>query len=90
MGNQKVEELLESNVTGKVKWFNKKVTDKEGKAERNYGWITRADGKDEVFVHGTGVTKESYPLIAGRSVVFDIVNGSRGQKASNVVMVQSG
>lgn len=58
---------------GKIKFFN---------VMRGFGYITAEDGK-EYFVHKTGV-KEGVMLAENDAVVFDIVDGDRGPKASNV------
>jgi CspA family cold shock protein len=60
---------------GKVKWFN---------AEKGYGFIESADGKD-VFVHFSAIQSEGFKsLDEGQSVEFDIVEGARGPQAANV------
>jgi CspA family cold shock protein len=61
---------------GKVKWFN---------AEKGYGFIESADGKD-VFVHFSAIQSDGFKsLDEGQSVEFDIVEGARGPQAANVV-----
>lgn len=61
---------------GKVKWFN---------AEKGYGFIEREDG-DDVFVHYSAIQSEGFKsLEEGQTVEFDIVEGSRGPQASNVL-----
>jgi CspA family cold shock protein len=61
---------------GKVKWFN---------AEKGYGFIESADGKD-VFVHFSAIQSEGFKsLDEGQSVEFDIVEGARGPQAANVI-----
>jgi len=62
--------------TGTVKWFN---------AEKGYGFIRREDG-DDVFVHYSAIKGEGFrTLDEGERVEFDIVQGSRGPQADNVV-----
>jgi CspA family cold shock protein len=61
---------------GKVKWFN---------AEKGYGFIESADGKD-VFVHFSAIQSEGFKsLDEGQAVEFDIVEGARGPQAANVI-----
>ena len=60
---------------GKVKWFN---------AEKGYGFIESADGKD-VFVHFSTIQVDGFKTLdEGQSVEFDIVEGARGPQAANV------
>ncbi len=62
---------------GKVKWFS---------AEKGYGFIEREDNGGDVFVHFSAIQTDGYKsLEEGQSVEFDIVDGSRGPQAANVV-----
>lgn len=62
--------------SGKVKFFN---------AEKGFGFIT-VDGSDqEVFVHFSAIQVDGYKTLnEGQAVAFDIVQGDRGEQASNV------
>ncbi|PCF83757.1 cold-shock protein [Staphylococcus intermedius] len=63
---------------GTVKWFN---------SEKGFGFIERENGND-VFVHFSGITGEGYKsLEEGQNVDFDIIDGQRGEQATNVVAV---
>lgn len=63
-------------IQGKVKWFN---------AEKGYGFIEREDGGD-VFVHYSAINEEGFKTLEeGQDVEFEIVEGTRGPQASNVV-----
>ncbi len=58
---------------GTVKWFN---------PDRNYGFIERENGSD-VFVHGSEVQGDRL-LKEGDKVTFNVEEGDRGLKATNV------
>lgn len=63
---------------GKVKWFN---------PEKGYGFIEVDEGKD-VFVHYSEIQEEGFKTLEeGQEVEFEIVDGSRGPQAANVVKV---
>ena len=63
---------------GTVKWFN---------ADKGFGFIERDNGND-VFVHYSGISGEGYKsLEEGQNVDFDIVEGQRGEQATNVVVM---
>ncbi|CCO06975.1 cold shock domain-containing protein [Desulforamulus hydrothermalis] len=61
---------------GKVKWFN---------ANKGYGFIEAESGTD-VFVHYSAIQTDGYrTLEEGQPVEFDIVEGTRGPQAANVI-----
>ena len=61
--------------TGTVKWFN---------ADKGYGFIT-VDNGDEVFVHFSEIQGEGFKTLEeGQKVEFEVTQGNRGPKASNV------
>ncbi len=63
-------------VNGTVKWFNE---------SKGYGFISKEDGGD-VFVHYSSIAGNGFKsLLEGDSVSFEIEDGSKGQKAINVI-----
>jgi CspA family cold shock protein len=63
-------------VEGKVKWFNPR---------KGYGFIGTADGRD-VFVHYSSVTGDGFKTLdEGDTVLFEIEEGEKGLRATNVV-----
>ena len=62
--------------TGKVKWFN----DAKG-----FGFIETDEGGD-VFVHHSDIQADGFKSLAeGEAVSFDVVQGDKGPRATNVV-----
>ena len=62
--------------TGKVKWFN---------ASKGFGFIETDEGGD-VFVHHNDIQAEGYKsLEEGEAVSFEVVQGEKGPRATNVV-----
>lgn len=64
-------------MVGKVKWFSK---------QKGYGFIEQENGKD-IFVHFQSVLGEGFrTLEEGQNVEFDVIQGPRGEQASNVMV----
>ena len=60
---------------GIVKWFNNK---------KGFGFIQQENGPD-LFVHFTAINSEGFrTLNEGEQVTFDVEEGERGPKATNV------
>lgn len=63
-------------VEGKVKWFNPR---------KGYGFIGTDDGRD-VFVHYSCISGDGFKTLGEGDVVqFDIAEGEKGLRATNVV-----
>jgi CspA family cold shock protein len=67
---------MSERITGTVKWFD---------AGKGYGFVSREGGSD-VFVHQSAIQTEGYRTLAeGQRVEFEVEQGPKGAKASNVV-----
>ena len=67
---------MSERITGTVKWFD---------AGKGYGFVTR-DGGTDVFVHQSAIQTEGYRTLAeGQRVEFEVEQGPKGAKASNVI-----
>ena len=61
---------------GTVKWFNE---------SKGFGFITQQDGPD-VFAHYSAIESQGFKTLTEGDVVnFDVVEGNKGPKASNIV-----
>lgn len=61
---------------GQVKWFNE---------SKGFGFITPADGSNDVFVHFSAIQGQGFASLAeGQNVEFNIENSSKGPVATNV------
>ena len=66
--------------TGTVKWFD---------AKKGYGFISRQDGKPDVFVHFSAIQGDSYrTLNEGQKVEFSVAEGNKGLQAEEVKAVE--
>jgi len=60
---------------GKVKWFNE---------SKGFGFIEKEEGGD-VFVHFSSIQNDGFKTLnEGQRVSFDVVQGKKGQEATNV------
>lgn len=61
---------------GTVKWFNN---------ARGYGFITRGDDSDDIFVHYRNIRGTGYKsLTEGQQVEFELLEGDKGLQAEDV------
>jgi CspA family cold shock protein len=64
---------------GTVKWFN---------SAKGFGFITRAEGGEDVFVHFKAIVGDGYKnLNEGDKVKFDVEKGPKGLAATNVSLI---
>ena len=67
---------MSERVNGTVKWFNN---------AKGFGFITRQEGDDDVFVHFRSIMGDGYrTLNEGQAVEFEIGPGRKGDEALNV------
>jgi CspA family cold shock protein len=67
---------MSERVVGTVKWFNN---------AKGFGFITREESDDDVFVHFRSIQGDGYrTLNEGQEVEFTIVEGPKGLQAEDV------
>ena len=65
---------------GKVLWFDIK---------KGFGFIEREGDGGDIFVHHTSITMEGFRTLSeGQTVQFDVVDGPKGEQATNVTRVE--
>jgi CspA family cold shock protein len=61
---------------GTVKWFN---------SNKGFGFISPADGGEDLFVHHSEIKTEGYATLdEGQAVEFTVGQGKKGPCATNV------
>jgi CspA family cold shock protein len=67
---------MSDRVSGTVKWFNN---------AKGFGFITREEGDDDVFVHFRSIQGDGYRTLSeGQTVEFKLVEGPKGLQAEEV------
>jgi CspA family cold shock protein len=67
---------MSERVTGTVKWFNN---------AKGFGFITREENEDDLFVHFRSIQGDGYrTLDEGQAVEFVVVEGPKGLQAEEV------
>ena len=70
---------MSDRVSGTVKWFNN---------AKGFGFITRQENEEDVFVHFRSIEGEGYrTLNEGQAVEFTLVEGPKGLQAEKVQKV---
>lgn len=84
MSDEVMDEVLEETISetnavresGTVKWFNN---------VRGYGFITRGDETEDIFVHFRNIRGDGYrSLFEGQQVKFELTESDRGLQAEDV------
>ena len=64
---------------GTVKWFSN---------DKGYGFITPADGSQDLFVHHTEIAGSGFKTLAeGAKVEFEVTQGQKGPQATDVQVI---
>lgn len=68
---------MSDRVTGTVKWFNN---------AKGFGFITRGEESDDIFVHFRSIRGDGYKTLdQGQEVEFSLVEGPKGLQADDVL-----
>lgn len=66
--------------TGRVKWYN---------AEKGFGFVSRDDGGNDVFLHRDSLPEDVTELKQGQKLEYGIVDTRRGVQAMSVTIVET-
>jgi CspA family cold shock protein len=67
---------MSDRISGTVKWFNN---------AKGFGFITRQENEEDVFVHFRSIQGEGYrTLNEGQAVEFTLIEGPKGLQAEDV------
>ena len=71
---------MSNKETGHVKWFND---------DKGYGFISRDNGQDDVFVHFRSIISSAgrKTLTEGQRVEFIVTKGAKGLQAEDVTAI---
>lgn len=70
---------MAERIEGTVKWFN---------PDKGYGFIERADGGEDVFLHFSDINKPGFKTVEeNQRVEFSLEQGNKGLKAVDVVEI---
>lgn len=73
---------METRITGIVKWFSK---------EKGYGFITRDDNGEDIFIHHSGIKSNGFrTLEEGQRVSFHIAMTDKGKRAVETKIIEEG
>lgn len=65
---------------GSVKWFN---------STKGFGFIELEAGGEDVFIHFSDIQMEGYKVLnEGQKVEFELENGEKGLKATNIIAIE--
>ena len=68
---------MRDRICGTVKWFNN---------AKGFGFITRQDSEEDVFVHFRSIQGEGFrTLNEGQAVEFTLTEGPKGLQAEDVL-----
>ena len=66
--------------TGRVKWYN---------AEKGFGFVSRDDGGNDVFLHRDSLPDGVAELKPGQKLEYGIVDTRRGVQAMSVALIET-